>query len=1033
MNSEPEPLHPVPDSLTTTLVKCALKELLEGRSADEILALKVCDPLGRNPLLLREAADRLAEAYLARKQEETGLPIPEEEYAFEKEKARVWIDRHNLFRVTWGNVPVGASRKTFESRRLRRIESRASLWLDRIPSAVPTGERRPDQTVFHFLLPDRGMADYRDKLVKEIAPEEMNRVKAWRKDFLKPFSVLEIKQLESLSEEVDRLWECRRTELHHARKDFSGFNHLFGQAVSFTGNGDFNPFCEQSEQNGICVARELNDAYSRLKLAMDYWCALWFWPVERAALLPTRYEYLVDLALILKGTARDILPSRQLSLFPDKTPEGRRIDHASPDEHTNVPSLCEKSERLALVSALGRRYRFFHLDLEYADILGGRGGFDLVLCDPMRSQVSGATVGHHGECGSPGQHSECGTPEHHDGSRGTSVPGKIEIVPEQLHGGLKELKNRLKENDALKPIFLRAFEEDAGARNFFKARQSFPLMEGIKPENHKYFLCLSWSLINKNGISGTLLPESIHTAPGDARLREAGFFRLRSCFQFRNDGLMIAELPGHSRFSLHIHGSKKSDIGFDYMADLHDPGEIDGYLGQDKKGDAGGPLPLFLPGEAEGRVMKIGHKETELFAKLFEAEETPTTLARLPAVAARASIRVLKKLSGYPRKLGNLGDRCFSTTHWNEKGSLHNGTLRKSTCFPGRPDRLILSAAHFTVGNPVFKTPDAKAAKRPRFQVVDLTELPDDYLPRTLHVPECDPAKYHERSPKVPWSHNPPVTEYYRLVVRERPDTGDERGLVPTILPRGAGHLQNCRSIAFKNIYNLVDFYCLCLSLPVAFPVGAGGFGNTRGMPLERLPLLTDNRLRPLLHARALMLCCLTRHYSDLWNDCFDAEFKTDGWAVTDPRLPEDIFQGLTPEWNRDCALRTDFQRRQALVEIDVLSAMALGITLEELKTLYRFQFPHMKENEQDTFYDRNGRIVFTVSRELSGTGFGKKEWQQVKEMKSGSAKRNITDDTLPEGPMERTVLYHAPFDRRDRLKDYETVWAEFKRRLDLS
>ena len=36
-----------------------------------------------------------------------------------------------------------------------------------------------------------------------------------------------------------------------------------------------------------------------------------------------------------------------------------------------------------------------------------------------------------------------------------------------------------------------------------------------------------------------------------------------------------------------------------------------------------------------------------------------------------------------------------------------------------------------------------------------------------------------------------------------------------------------------------------------------------------------------------------------------------------------------------------------------------LGLTLEELKTIYRIQFPVLKQNENETFYDMNGRIVF--------------------------------------------------------------------------
>ena len=108
-----------------------------------------------------------------------------------------------------------------------------------------------------------------------------------------------------------------------------------------------------------------------------------------------------------------------------------------------------------------------------------------------------------------------------------------------------------------------------------------------------------------------------------------------------------------------------------------------------------------------------------------------------------------------------------------------------------------------------------------------------------------------------------------------------------------------------------------------------------------------------------------------------------------------------------------------------MLTAMALGMTLDQLKTIYRIQFPVLQQYEADTWYDANGRIVFTNNRGLTGVGFDRKEWESgIKGAPAGKKfYRTITDDTQPGGPVQRTIEYVAPFDKCDREKDYETEW----------
>ena len=177
-----------------------------------------------------------------------------------------------------------------------------------------------------------------------------------------------------------------------------------------------------------------------------------------------------------------------------------------------------------------------------------------------------------------------------------------------------------------------------------------------------------------------------------------------------------------------------------------------------------------------------------------------------------------------------------------------------------------------------------------------------------------------------------------------------------------------------------------------------------------------------------LLLQCLNQSYEELWQKCWRDSYATDTWAKSDPRLRPERFTTLTDKWTWDTPLRTDYERRQALVELDVLTAMALGMTIDQLKTIYRIQFPVLQSYEAETFYDANGRIAFTINRSLIGVGVDRPTWEgTLRHLKPGETYcKTYTDDTQPGGPVERTIEYVAPFDRCDREEDYETVWKFF-------
>ena len=206
---------------------------------------------------------------------------------------------------------------------------------------------------------------------------------------------------------------------------------------------------------------------------------------------------------------------------------------------------------------------------------------------------------------------------------------------------------------------------------------------------------------------------------------------------------------------------------------------------------------------------------------------------------------------------------------------------------------------------------------------------------------------------------------------------------------------------------------------------------NTAGM----LPLLEKDALSKEIEVRVLLLNCLTKYYAKLWNDRYNDCFTKIRWSKIDGRLDQFAFKRLEKEWNEQIPLRTAFERRQAMVEIDVLVAMTLGMSLEQLKVAYRVQFPTLQQHERDTYYDANGRIVYAKNNALTNVGVSRTEFEgDFKAADKGQVfTRTFVDNTMPGGPVERTIEYVAPFDRCDREQDYETAWKFFEEKYGRS
>jgi hypothetical protein len=167
----------------------------------------------------------------------------------------------------------------------------------------------------------------------------------------------------------------------------------------------------------------------------------------------------------------------------------------------------------------------------------------------------------------------------------------------------------------------------------------------------------------------------------------------------------------------------------------------------------------------------------------------------------------------------------------------------------------------------------------------------------------------------------------------------------------------------------------------------------------------------------------VSRVYADLWETTFKHDFVKDSWSKPDNRLKS--FADLQQKWTWESPLRNFFERRWALIEIDVITAMALNLTLDELITIYNISFPLMQQYEDETYYDQNGNIVFTVNRGLTGIGVERPIWEEIQDYKAGETfEFTVTKSELYRN---RKMIFKAPFERCYRLEDYQVAWNHFE------
>ena len=526
----------------------------------------------------------------------------------------------------------------------------------------------------------------------------------------------------------------------------------------------------------------------------------------------------------------------------------------------------------------------------------------------------------------------------------------------------------------------------SGEQNFLNAVQNYADLKGQQTNLFKCFLPQAWMYNAKCGVSAFIHPEGVYDDP-------------------KGGALMVS---------------------FDTISNLYDAKSIVECF----EGDSTLPVPGIKDVNGEwnvqghpARIIHVTKKELAVFAKLFDGSDN-WKQAKLPVLHTRDLVSVLSRFAEQEYTLANISEHISVTQMWDETNAQKNGIISRNVRFPEKMIDTIYSGPHIFVANPLFKTSRRVCKLNSDYDNIDLTALPNNYTQRTNYEP-CDAKNYAMAVPETSWGAK--CNDEYRILFRRMLNLGGERTLIGAIVPPHSGHISTMISISFQDLQDEIMVAGLLFSLPYDAFIKILGKGDMYYDTIVRFPFLRNSL--PELEVRVLLLNALNGNYANLWRKLWKNQYCEQEWSKKDVRLPSDTFSKLTVSWNENFPIYSDYGRRQLMIEIDVLVARLLGITLAQLKSIYEIQFPIMQQYEADTWYDANGRITFTNNRSLVGVGFDRKEFElNMKDAPAGKKfYRTIMDDTMPGGPVERTIEYVAPFDRCDREQDYETAWKFFE------
>ena len=1021
-----------PEVLTRFTVQQALEELLDqdGRttSAEEILHLTVCEPALGSGAFAIEAVRQLAEQYLSRRERELGRRVDPEERPRELAKVKAYLALHQVYgvdlnatavelaevslwldtmveglaapwfglRLRRGNSLVGARRALYSTSQLKK-----RAWLSAAPVPEPLsqvaavlddadaasrhrigGALDVSGSIHHFLLPAKGWGSAVEvpKQVRDLVDAgRLKALKTWRKDITKALSASQSLRLTALARRVEVLWEMTLRRLRVAEAEASRRIDLWGH--------------ETQDAAGSTVSREEieaylaapGSAYRRLRLVMDAWCALWFWPLTTDVTPPSLDEWLGALEGLLGKQVKDA-----------KGTDGTLVDASSWAEletmeevelglagARKVQSVVDEHEWLTVVREVTAVQGFFHWELDFATVFA-RGGFDLQVGNPpwVRPDVAVETL-------------------LADGDPWWMLTKKPPVADRK-----QRLPRTLARPGVLATVLDGAAETEVLAE-FISDQTVYPIMEG-RPDLYRAFMCQVWEHQKQRGISSLIHMETHFTDAKTPELRAATYRHLRRHWQFINE-LQLFDIQHQKIYGIHVYGTEQSPL-FLHATSLYHPETVQRSLMHDGSGEEPGfkdpHTGTWDLRPHAARIQSVDESTLKTWKMVTEVDDWRS--APMVSTVNSAASRTLATLATRPR-ISTLGLQ-FSTG-WNETTDFQKGLFSKEWG-PASWDNAILQGPHLYVSTPLYKQPNETMRHFLDWTSTDLEALSPSAQPVTQYKPAGDRATYDRLY--THWDDSP-ARDHYRIAWRRMAANTGERTLIPTIVPPGAAHVDPVFSAGLPDgeLTDLILAESVTSTILADFHVRSRARNDIRGNDFNLLPLLPlDSRLKHRVLIRALRLNCLTDAYADLWAECWDNSFVTDF-----PILERYDERPIGPKWAADTPLRRAEDRRNAQAEIDVMVAMILGVPIEDLCTIYRTQFAVLYDYDHGRgqgayVYDANGRQLPTPVRQA---------WEK-RQRPTSNEDMPLSERTHTHPGSGVSYVYDLPFRIRDRESDFHRI-----------